>query len=156
MGLQHQLYQPPPSSTCQQADRPPATLPPRALDYDVEEPGEVQRQRPGSTRERLHQLVAPVLRLVLSLLSAFPDSSAVRLEACRWGHGAGLTCTCTAALLGGSACAPSTYAIACTVTQHDMTGITRSRAQQGSSQGYCSLQCSPYTASAQLALTSSH
>jgi hypothetical protein len=62
---------------------PPCPPPCRALDYDVEEPGEVQRQQAGSLRERMHQLVPPVLRLVLSLVSAFPESAAVRADACR-------------------------------------------------------------------------
>lgn len=41
----------------------------------------------ASLRQRLHQLLTPLLRLVLAIVTALPASSAVR-EQVRWGQGA--------------------------------------------------------------------
>lgn len=53
----------------------------RALDLQPEEPGFGRHTGAASLRQRLHQLLTPLLRLVLALVSALPSSTAVREQA---------------------------------------------------------------------------
>ncbi|KAL4457392.1 hypothetical protein ABPG75_012257 [Micractinium tetrahymenae] len=53
----------------------------RAIDLQPEEPGFGQYTGAASLRQRLHQLLTPLLRLVLAIVTALPNSSAVREQA---------------------------------------------------------------------------
>ncbi|KAL4441042.1 hypothetical protein ABPG77_010473 [Micractinium sp. CCAP 211/92] len=53
----------------------------RAIDLQPEEPGFGQFTGAASLRQRLHQLLTPLLRLVLAIVTALPNSSAVREQA---------------------------------------------------------------------------